>query len=56
LQPSDDAIRLNKPTLRQSLAQGLASTLARRPAILIAAFAAIGIMFSLAVLDRIFPL
>jgi penicillin-binding protein 1C len=56
LQPSDDAIRLNTPTLRQSLAQGLASTLARRPAILIAAFAAIGLMFSLAVLDRIFPL
>ncbi len=56
MQPSDDAIRLNTPTLRQSLAQGLASTLARRPAILIAAFAAIGLMFSLAVLDRIFPL
>lgn len=41
--------------LRQWMAQGHFSRLARRPASVILAFALIGFLFSLAVLDRVFP-
>ncbi|MFN9162320.1 MAG: hypothetical protein ACK6DM_06380 [Alphaproteobacteria bacterium] len=56
MQPPEDGKRPGTVTLRQHLAQGLASRLARSPWLLVAAFAAIGLVFSLAVLDRVFPL
>jgi penicillin-binding protein 1C len=52
LEPPEDL----KPPLRRNPVQGLASGLAHRPSLLIAAFAVIGVLFSLAVLDRVFPL
>lgn len=44
------------PTLRQPLAQGRWLGWVRHPSVLICTFAAIGLTFSLAVLDRVFPL
>lgn len=52
MEPPEDL----KPPLRRNPVQGLASGLAHRPSLLIAAFAVIGVLFSLAVLDRVFPL
>ena len=52
MEPPEDI----KPPLRRNPVQGLASGLARRPSLLIAVFAVIGLFFSLAVLDRVFPL
>ena len=42
-------------TLRHAMAQGFLSGLSRRPSLFIAGFALIGLFFSLAVLDRVFP-